>query len=140
MRILLLLLIGGLASYAVREFLGPYQGLEAITVPGGARYEVMKAPDDCQLVPGHCVARFAFSTTVEDTVALRKEAEGLLPWVRTHGAGDGSKAVILIGVKPGFARLLKPRFAAGMVFLWHEGKWNYGGAQILPLDMGLKGS
>lgn len=139
MRLLVLLLAVGLATYAARSFLGPYHGLEQITVPAGARYEVLKGPDDCQVLPGHCVSRFVFVTGAADTASLKREAEGLLPWVQTQGIGDGLKAVILVGVQPGFARLRKPRFAAGMVFAWRDGRWIYGGAQILPPDFGLSG-
>lgn len=139
MKVILLLAVVGLGIYVARSFLGPYHGLVPVTLPGGARYEVLKGPDDCQAVPGTCMARFVFVTATMDTTTLRKEAEGLLPWVETQGMGTGIKLVALIGVKPGFARLGKPRFLAALGFAWRDGRWIYGGTKILPPDLGLAG-
>ncbi len=133
MKAVLLLAVIALGIFSYKKFLGPYHALVTITVPDGTRYEVLKIPDDCQMIPGTCIGRFGFVSGSKDTVGVKREAAGLLPWVQTQGVGRQRKAVLLIGIKPGFARMLKPEYAAGVVYLWDRDQWRYGGSQELPV-------
>ncbi|HXI21450.1 MAG TPA: hypothetical protein VNH46_10205 [Gemmatimonadales bacterium] len=132
MKLVLLLVAIGLFAFAFRSFMGPYHGLQPVTTPAGRRYEVQRMPDDCQWVPGTCIGRVVFVSHTRDTTRLKGEAEGLLPWIQTQGFGHQQKALLLVSVEPGFARLLRPTHMVQMAYGWRSNHWEFGGLRVVP--------
>ena len=126
MRILLLLVLlalgGGYVLYQ-RQHNYPFQ---AITTPAGVKYEIRHLPDEC--IPNSlCLKRVVYVSTSRDTVSLRKEAEGLLPWVDANiPQGPEGQGIVLIALEPGFLRMSAPKHLAGVFFAKRPGsRWQY---------------
>lgn len=122
--LLLLFLLAGGAGYLYYQRQHNYP-MESVTTTAGLHYDIKPLPDEC--VGGAlCVHRVVFLTGQSDAAGLRREADGLVPWVDSNlPAGARVHGLLLIALEPGFLRLRPPRRMIGLVYARVGSRWQY---------------
>lgn len=134
----LIALVACLGGYIVYQRHHNYP-FNRVATTAGTSYEVLKIPDACQGTT-MCIKRVAYLTHVSDSIGMKAEAEGLLPWIDTDVApGAGPHALLVIAIEPGFLKMSAPRRMVGIAFgKMPPDRWRYLGqedmtAQLAPM-------